>query len=902
MANNGFEAGSVYYVVELETGNLVRQSREVNQAVGSIERSFTAVAAAVGSLIAALSIERVVRESINAARAFEKTLADLSAITGATGADLARLKEEAKLLGATTTASAGQVVEAMKLIASAKPELLETSGALAAVTKEAIALADASGLALPIAAEALTLALNQFGEGADQASRFVNVLAAGAKFGASEIADTALALKNSAVSAAAAGVSFEETNAALQGLAAAGIKGGEAGTALRNVILKLENSTDTKLKPSVNGLAGALDNLNAKNLSSTALTKLFGLENVNAAQALVGSAEAVRNLTGQLTGTQTAYEQASINTATFDAAVKRMTNALDLALIKLGDELLPIAGAAASAITALAQAFVDGAPAIQAAGSALEVVMIMIAAVITGKVVGALTLFSLLLYRAIPVIGAATIATRGFAAALSFLGGPIGVAAGALALLALNWDTLAGSARSAAEITEDSADRIQAALAKGGLAAQRSLGSVLADYERQLAVAQADLAALTAGTPASPEDQGSTGSSGDIDAALGRVQALERAAARARKELAALGTQGGRGDEINPPLVRGEPDAPPGAPGDPNAARRAADERLKGYLAEVEGERRFNDEINELITKQAQREQEQRDAALEAERQFAQDRNQARAFAEDISAEADPAEQVRLYYSRRQEALNEMWAMELLGEQEHARALVANEQQKLAALEELRKRDNDMQAQAQLQSLQLLGQFTGDIFSLLQQAGKERTGLAKALFLAERAIAVATIIMNTEVAAAKAGAQLGIFGLPLAATIRATGYASAGLVAGQALATTFGGGRQYGGYTTPGVMNRVNENGKPEMFVGSAGQQYLLPNSRGEVIPAGGASGGWTIIVEKLPANLDVRPAGVDSERRIVRLAVSEVARQVRDNDGEVWNGLTASSNVRGRF
>jgi TP901 family phage tail tape measure protein len=373
MIGQGVNVGGVYYEVDLETGNLIRQGRQAERAVGSVERAFTRVAGAVASLVAAMSIEAVVRTSINASRRFEKAIADLSAITGATGDDLRRLTEEAKALGSTTTASAGQVVEAMKLIASAKPELLETSGALGAVTKEAIALADASGMALPAAAEAVTLALNQFGAGADQASRFVNVLAAGAKFGASEIADTAVALKNSAVSAAAAGVSFETTNAALQALAAGGIKGGEAGTALRNVILKLENDANTKLKPSLNGLVGALENLNRQNLSSTELTKLFGLENVNAAQALLGSADKVRELTAQLTGTQTAYEQAAVNTGTFDAQLKLMNNSLELAAIKLGDELKPAAEAGARAIQQIAQAFIDGAPAITALGTALQV-------------------------------------------------------------------------------------------------------------------------------------------------------------------------------------------------------------------------------------------------------------------------------------------------------------------------------------------------------------------------------------------------------------------------------------------------------------------------------------------------------------------------------------------------
>ncbi len=58
----------------------------------------------------------------------------------------------------------------------------------------------------------------------------------------------------------------------------------------------------------------------------------------------------------------------------------------------------------------------------------------------------------------------------------------------------------------------------------------------------------------------------------------------------------------------------------------------------------------------------------------------------------------------------------------------------------------------------------------------------------KAMFALQKIFAAAMIIANTEIAASKAGAELGIFGLPLAAVIRATGYANAGMVAGMGLA------------------------------------------------------------------------------------------------------------------
>ncbi len=74
---------------------------------------------------------------------------------------------------------------------------------------------------------------------ASESGRFINVLAASAKAGAAEIPQVSEAILQAGVAAKGAGLSFEETNAAIQGLAVGGKVGSEAGVALRNVIGKL---------------------------------------------------------------------------------------------------------------------------------------------------------------------------------------------------------------------------------------------------------------------------------------------------------------------------------------------------------------------------------------------------------------------------------------------------------------------------------------------------------------------------------------------------------------------------------------------------------------------------------------------------------------------------------------
>lgn len=949
------EVGGVYYTVDLNTGKLLRQSREVEAATGRIERSFTAVAAAAATFVAALSIEGVIRRSIDASRAFERAVADLSAITGATGDALRELKDEAKLLGATTSASAGQVIEAMKLIASAKPELLETRGALAAVAKEAIALADASGMALPAAAEAVTLALNQFGEGADQAARFVNVLAAGAKFGASEIADTAIALKNSAVSAASARVSFEEVNAAIQALAAGGIKGGEAGTALRNVILKLENSASRELKPSINGLAGALDALNAKNLTSTQLTKLFGLENVNAAQALLRASERVRELTADLTGTSTAYDQAAINTATFDNAIKRMNNTLDLALIKLGDELKPIAASAAGAITSMAQAFIDGAPAIKTATTVLEVALVALAAVIAGKVVTSITILTLLLARALPVIGAATIATKGLAAIMAALGGPVGIAAGALALLVLNWDKIAGSAKNAADISEDAAQRIAAASRKSAGAAKRDLEEQLAEIERQLPAARRAPTNLRMGT------FGGVGSPEDIADAEARVKALEDAAQRTRAALAEVDRRGRRpANEGGGRYVPPEAAAPPGPtdPADPDAANKAAQARARAqrYLtalrlenlsglerinaeeaaaladnaelqrqdaanagvyaaARLEIQRAFVNKRNQYLEQELARWDQyadqaaaQRERAAEAERQAELQREadlrQGRDFALSTLGEADPVLRLQMELERKSALLLQYAQQDQENAELYARARVALEQMTAQQITALLQQEQLDRVAAQSQLLGSTANLFDGAAQLAKQFAGEQSGTFRALFAISKGFAIADAGLKLNMAILQALAD------PTALTPaqKLANYAAIASAGGALLSSissvSFGGGRQYGGGVNAGSLYRVNETGQPEMFVGRAGQQFMMPTTDGRVVPADqlGASGGWTLIVNQVPAGMTVSPDSIDADRRVVTLSVREVARQFRENEGEAWASLTRASNVRGRI
>lgn len=323
--------------VKVDSTGAERGSARVNKSVGGMRKSF----GGLKSLLVTVGLTAFFLKTVKDAKVFQQAIADLSAITGATGEDLEFLSDKAREFGATTTLTASEAAEAFKLIASAKPDLLESGEALAKVTKAAITLAEAAGTTLPQAAMTLGSALNQFSADAEEAGRFINVLAAGAKFGASEIPETAEAMRMAGTVAASMGISFEQANASIQSLASIAIKGSEAGAALRNVFLRLESSANKNLRPSVVGLDKALDELAAQNLSAGEMTKLFGLRAITAAQQLVKQRKEVAILTEKLTDTVTAYEQAAIKVDTLEGDVKALNSAFESFSITLGDKSNP---------------------------------------------------------------------------------------------------------------------------------------------------------------------------------------------------------------------------------------------------------------------------------------------------------------------------------------------------------------------------------------------------------------------------------------------------------------------------------------------------------------------------------------------------------------------------------
>ena len=278
----------------------------------------------------------------------EEGKAGVKALTGLGDEDIQWLEDRAKELstvmdenGIRIRQSATEILDAFKLVGSAKPDLLQNKEALVEVTKQALILSQASGMELKSAVDAVTLSMNQYGAASSEAARYTNVMAAGSKFGAAAVDSVTEAVKRSGVAASTAKVPIEELVGSIEALAEKGIKDQVAGTGLKTFFLKLEAGAK-ETRPSVVGLQTALERLRDANMDATAMTKMFGLEAYTVAQALISGADKVQYYTKAVTGTNTAMEQAAIMSDTATAKMAQAKNAMAESAMVLAQQLQPV--------------------------------------------------------------------------------------------------------------------------------------------------------------------------------------------------------------------------------------------------------------------------------------------------------------------------------------------------------------------------------------------------------------------------------------------------------------------------------------------------------------------------------------------------------------------------------
>lgn len=336
---------------KLVTRELQKIKAEQHEGMSSMERFNSGLSKWGGTLTSVIAGLTGVTFALNKMRKDrddkEESADNLKALTGLDDESIAWLTKQAEILSTTMDQSglrikqsSKDILEAYMLVGSAKPELLSDREALNAVTIEAMRLAAAAKIDLKESVDAVTLSMNQYSAGADQASKFTNILAAGSKYGSANVQSQAAAIVKSGVAASGAKVEIEQLVGSIEMLGEKGIKDEVAGTGLKKFFLMLQTGAK-ETNPAIVGFDKALENLEKKHMTPAQIKKMFGEEGYNVAKILIDNVSKVRDYTKAVTNTNIAVEQAAINSDNNAAKMAQMKNKLREVGIELMEKLNP---------------------------------------------------------------------------------------------------------------------------------------------------------------------------------------------------------------------------------------------------------------------------------------------------------------------------------------------------------------------------------------------------------------------------------------------------------------------------------------------------------------------------------------------------------------------------------
>ncbi|WP_395152280.1 phage tail tape measure protein [uncultured Allofournierella sp.] len=339
---------------------------------------------------------------------FETAMSSVKAITGATGEEFELLREKAIDLGATTAFSSGEVAEAMTEMGKAGWSTQQILDGMSGVLDATAASGESLGSVATIVADSIT----GFGLAASDSARVADLLTQAANSGTIGITDLGESYKYIAPIAQSMGMSIEDVTTAISAMSMAGIKGSQAGTAIRTVLTNMAKPTDT--------VATAMDNLGISITNSdgtfksldeivtimrTSFSGLTDDQKAYYATALAGK-EGMSGLLSLLNLTQAEYDalSASMNNCSgvagetaavmqdnLQSKVEQMGGALETLAIKLADYVIPFLTKLVEKVTSAIDAFTNFSPGVQKA--VLVIGSIVAAAgpvlIVVGKIISA---------------------------------------------------------------------------------------------------------------------------------------------------------------------------------------------------------------------------------------------------------------------------------------------------------------------------------------------------------------------------------------------------------------------------------------------------------------------------------------------------------------------------------
>lgn len=289
---------------------------------------------------------------------FEKGMSEVKAISGATGKEFDALREKAIELGGNTAFSAGEVAAAMTEMAKAGWSSSQIIDGMSGVLSAAAASGEGLATVSTIVADAIT----GFGMEAADSTRIADLLTQAANSGTIGITDLGESFKYIAPVAGSMGLSVEDVTTALSAMSMAGIKGSQAGTALRTMLTRMVKPTDDvaiamdelgisvinqdgsmkSLDDIVSNLRNSFDDLTDSEKAKYAAT-LAGQEGMSGMLSLLNLTEEEYNEIAKSMDNAggVAEETAAIMQDNLQSKVEQLGGSLESLAIKLADYVIP---------------------------------------------------------------------------------------------------------------------------------------------------------------------------------------------------------------------------------------------------------------------------------------------------------------------------------------------------------------------------------------------------------------------------------------------------------------------------------------------------------------------------------------------------------------------------------
>ena len=316
----------------------------------STSRALRDVGIAFGAIAGVGTV--ALKATVQTFREFEQEMKNVQVITEATGQAFQDLNEAALVVGQTTKLTARQAAASLLLLGQQGLSASESMAALGATTDLAIAAAgDLDQTTL-----LLTSTIKQFRLNFDEASRVADLFFNSISSSPATIEKLANAMRYAGPVAAQFGQTLSETVEAISTLLEAGLRGEQAGTTLRNALIRLSTPTARTrviieelglamedVTPRIVGFDKALRNLAEAGLTTAEAAEIFGVRGVNAYFTVTAkSAKSLEELQKQLDKTGTANAAAVEQLNTFEGSIRIFVSALESLRIRMGAFLVQI--------------------------------------------------------------------------------------------------------------------------------------------------------------------------------------------------------------------------------------------------------------------------------------------------------------------------------------------------------------------------------------------------------------------------------------------------------------------------------------------------------------------------------------------------------------------------------